>query len=405
MAAALLVAAGCGGDGQNSGDNRPSAEASSAADPLGPKAPAQGEPVRIGIISEGKNSFTDTTIELTVAKATAAWLNERGSGIGGRPIELVTCEPQGDPGLGTDCGNRMIEEDVAAVVIGHTAVVESVWLPLSEANIPVMSYTSSGEAVLRDSESTFGLTDPIFPVTDLPIQLAKDKGVDRVTAVVIDVPAALNVFADDTPYREAGIEFELVRVPPATADMTAQLRQVAADPGVVFVVGTDSFCIAAFNGLRAVGFDGQIAAISLCASDATRKAVPGDTLDGIVIAAQVPVGTDNPSTRLYEAVMRAYGADVDTASDDGMSMFASLAALQAAVKGVGGNITPSAIISTIKAMPEIELPGGGGITFRCNGKADPEHPALCVRGGLVATLDAKGNPAEYQVLGSSPIED
>nr|WP_066061987.1 ABC transporter substrate-binding protein [Frankia sp. EI5c] len=67
-------------------------------------------------------SAGDTTIELDVARATATWLNEHGSGIGGRPIELVTCEAKGDPGTGTDYGNRMIEEDVVAVAIGHTAV-------------------------------------------------------------------------------------------------------------------------------------------------------------------------------------------------------------------------------------------------------------------------------------------
>ena len=351
----------CGdGDGGGDGGTPPAA---GTADLLGPQAPARGEPVRVGVITDGANSFADTTIELDVARA-AAWLNERGSGIGGRPIELVTCESRGDPGAGADCGNRMIEEDVVAVVIGHTSVVESVWQPLSDAGVPVMSYTAGGEGLLKDEKATFALTDPVFPVTDLPIQLARDRGVDRVTVIVIDVPAALNVFEDRTPYREAGVDFELVRVPPNTADMTPQMRRIADDPGVVFVVGHEPFCIAAFNGLRAVGFDGQIAAISLCAGDAVRQAVPGDVLDGVVIAAQLPVGTDNPSTRLYRAVMAAYGEGIDTDSETGMSMFAAVAALHASLDGIGPQITPQTVTATIRAMPKIELPGGGGLMCR-----------------------------------------
>jgi branched-chain amino acid transport system substrate-binding protein len=56
-------------------------------------------------------------------------------------------------------------------------------------------------------------------------------------------------------------------------------------------------------------------------------------------------------------------------------------------------------------MKESELPGAGGLRFRCNGKAFPDQPAVCVRGGLASTLDAKGQPTAYKVLGNTPIPD
>ena len=43
--------------------------------------------------------------------------------------------------------------------------------------------------------------------------------------------------------------------------------------GEVFVLGNDSFCIAAFNGLRTAGFKGQVTAIPNCL--ATRGHRPG----------------------------------------------------------------------------------------------------------------------------------
>ncbi|MBL7500272.1 ABC transporter substrate-binding protein [Frankia sp. CNm7] len=406
VTAGLLFAAGCGGSGQDESESAPPS-AGSTTDVLGPVAPAKGDPVKIGVISDGKSPINDLTVELQVADATAKWLNDRRSGIGGRPIQLVKCEALADPAKTTDCANRMIEEDVAAVVVGLTAASENLWQPLHDAKVPVMLYAGNGGAMLRDSESTFILADPIFPRITLPIQLAKENGLKKVTAIIIDVPAALDIYKTVAPeqFRAAGIELKLVPVPPGTADMAPQMQTIGDDPGLVYVLGNDSFCISALNGLRAIGFTGEVSGVSQCISDATREAVPGDVLDGMVIAATAPLGTDNPSSRLYKAVAQSYGTDIDTTLPGGISMFISLAGFQTAVEDIQGEITSASIAAAIKAMPEKELPGAGGLEFRCNGKASPTSPAICVRGGLVTTLDAKGQPKEYDVLGSSPIDD
>lgn len=401
----LMLVTACGSDDSDTPDTE-----NTAADTkvLGPVAAAKGEPVKIGVISDGKSASGDNSIQFRVADATVKYLNERRSGIGGRPIELVTCETQADPARGVDCGNRMIEDDVVAVAVGESAVNASIWQPLADANIPVMFFGAGDPALLADSESTFTLGDPTFAVLQLPISLAKDKGVDKVTSVVIDVPAALHVQQDVAPklFEEAGIGYELVTVPPGTADMTPQMQRVVdGDPGVVFVVGNDSFCISAFNALKAVGYDGTISAISQCVTDATRKAVSPDMLDGMVVAALAPVGGTDPSSLLYTAAMETYGHDVDVNSTGGPGMFIALAGLQTALEGISGDITPETVLAIIKAMPEKELPGAAGLKFRCNGKAHPESPASCVRGGLSTTLDDQGQPTEYKVLGSSPIEN
>ncbi|ONH23632.1 hypothetical protein BL253_32580 [Pseudofrankia asymbiotica] len=103
---------------------------------------------------------------------------------------------------------------------------------------------------------------------------------------------------------------------------------------------------------------------------------------------------------------RTYGKDIDLSFQDGMIMFTLVSALQTASQGVSGDITLAALVSTIKGMKETELPGGGGMKFRCNGKAaSPDQQAVCVAGGLSTTLDDKGQPAEYQVLSTTLIPD
>ncbi|ONH25665.1 ABC transporter substrate-binding protein [Pseudofrankia asymbiotica] len=405
LAATVGLVAACGSDDDGgSGGGTPSASASAEASLLGPSAPAKGASVKIGIVTEGKGPSSDMSAQDTVANGTAKWLNEHRAGIGGRPIELVVCDALGDPGKATDCGNRLIEAGVVAAVFGESAVMHDAWKPLHDAGIPVMLYATSETEVLADKASTFILSDPSAGPIGLPITVAKEKGYKKVTSIVIDVPAALGLETNVAPakYKAAGLEHALVRIALGTADMTPQLGPVVSgDPGMVFVLGNDSFCISAFNGLRAVGYKGQITSIAQCITDATRKAVPGDLLKGIEITASAPIGTDNPSTQLYKAVVDEYAKGVDTSQIGGMSMFSALAGFQLATAKISGEITPASVISTIRAMPESELPGAGGLKFKCDGKATELSSAVCTRGTLAATLDAKGNPSSYEVVGAS----
>ena len=73
------------------------------------------------------------------------------------------------------------------------------------------------------------------------------------------------------------------------------------------------------------------------------------------------------------------------------------------VREISGEITPQTVIETIKAMPEAELPGGGGVMLQCNGSADPALPAVCTYQSLRTQLDAQGEPTEYEVVDSSEL--
>ncbi|WP_007516403.1 ABC transporter substrate-binding protein [Pseudofrankia saprophytica] len=409
LAASLAFVSACGGGSDDKGDSTPPSASGSAgaADPLGPVDKASGAPVKIGVITDGASPTADHTNDNKVAEATTKYLNEHKGGIGGRPIEITICETLGDPAKASDCGNQMVEKGVSAAIIGTSAVLEPAWKPMSDAKIPVVIY-GSGEPDVLASPTTFVLADPTFGIIQLPIQVAKDEGNKKVTTVVIDVPSALHSAQEVAPplFQKAGIGYNLIRVAPGTADMTPQMQGVV-DNGSdeVFIIGNDSFCISAMNGLKAVGFTGTISAIAQCITDSTRKSVPGATLKDMVISANVPLGTDNPSMNLYTKVAETYGKGIDLSFQDGMIMFTLVSALQAATQGITGDITPATLTSTIKGMKETELPGAGGMKFRCNGKAVADSPASCVRGGLASTLDDKGQPAEYKILGTSPIED
>jgi branched-chain amino acid transport system substrate-binding protein len=406
--AALVVAAACGdaGDGPDDASAGPgeAADTSTGESVLGAVDRADGEAVRVGFITDGQNPTTDQSIELDVADATVQYLNEYRAGLAGRPIELVTCEAQLDPARGTDCANQMVEEHVPVVVIGTTGVVESVWQPLHDAGVPTLFFAASGDLVLKDPETTFAISNPTTGNIGLPIDTARAHDIDKVTVVVIDVPAALAGYEGSgaDAFDEAGIDLELVRVPAGTADMTSQLGEVVADgAGVVHVLGNDFFCISAFQALQTLGFDGPITTISQCITDATREAIPADFLEGIVVSSPAPVGIDDESTALYRTVLDTFGpADVDTSRIAGVGTFLALAGLDVGLDGLEGDVTPDAVIDTLQSMAPTELPGGAGLSIHCDGSAVPASPAVCADEGLYTTLDGEGKPTTFKVTGA-----
>jgi branched-chain amino acid transport system substrate-binding protein len=326
-------------------------------------------------------------------------MNEHTGGIAGHKVQIVECDTQSDPAKGTDCGNQMVEQKVPVVVIGQSAVLDNAWQPLHAAHLPVLIYSANGTGELADAQSTFILADPIASAVEVPLAVAKAAKTKKVAAVVIDVPQATDLFKTTAPplFKKAGISLQLIPVPLGTPDLTPQLQALATNgTGEAFVVGNDALCISAFNGLKAVGYTGKIAAVAQCVTDNTRKAVPGDILKGMVISAQAPIGTNDPSMKLYTAVAKKYGTNIDLADARGAGVFTVLMALGSGVAGATGDLTSDSITAAMKAAPAAVLQAAGGLKFQCNGQADSANPAVCSAGVLTATLDEKGNPVSYK---------
>jgi len=400
---ALSLAAGACAESNDDGASSPKTTAASTGGGslLGTPNKATGSAVKVGIISDGATQAFDNSSEFASAKAAADYWNEYRKGIDGHVIETVNCETKASPAGGTDCANQMISAGVVAVVIGQSAVAESVWKPLHEAKVPLTILAASGAGPLTDPDSTFNLQNGYGTLFTLPISVARENKAKKIAFVVIDVPQALEAFDSAAPQmlKAAGLEYDLVKVPMGTADMTPQMQQVAASGAtVVQVVGNDSFCIAAFQGLKAVGYTGKITSVTYCITDATRKAVDPSTLEGMMITSTSAVGaTEDKGYQLYAEIMKKYAPD--TPIDDGITMgaYVSMASFLTPLEKLKGEVTPASIITTIKGMDKTLMPGGGGLEYQCNGKASPENPAVCTSQVLQVELDAQGQPAKYSV--------
>ena len=174
---------------------------------LGTKDPAKGTPVKVGVISNGKTPTIDNSQETPVAEATAQWLNEYQGGIGGHPIQVVICNDGNEPGKAVDCANQMLQEKVVAVVIGQNGVAESSLAPAPRRRHPgVQLRIGQHEHGERRRVDVHGGQSTRLSLFSLPAGVAKKAKAKKVSAVIIDVPAATVVLqgAGTGPVQEAG---------------------------------------------------------------------------------------------------------------------------------------------------------------------------------------------------------
>ena len=386
--------------------------APASSSPLGPPAPAKGTPVKIGLITDGGNCpGCQDQNEAPAAKAAASWANEYLTGLAGHPITLDVCIDNLDPGTASDCANQMIRDNVAAVIFGEDGVIETPWSVLHSAQIPTINDSTTTTALLQDAASTFILDDSNAFTVSLPLAVAKQKHAKTVSVIVVDLPTATDIYSLSSTlsqFKQSGVKLQVVPAPLTTPDMTPQAQQIVAkNPnGVVLVVGVDSFCLAAFNGLRAVGFHGTISAISYCFTEpSTVKQVPASTLKGMVIGNEAPIGDSaDVSMRQYRAVLQKYANNLSPTDPVAMAIFRDFGALSVGTRGLQGAVTPASVIAAMKAMNNEVMPfSGTGRIFRCNGKASASGPAVCSRSVIASILNASGTPSQFNVENNAPI--
>jgi branched-chain amino acid transport system substrate-binding protein len=415
LVAALLplVAAACSSDDDDAGGADTDGDTggdTTTGEALGPPNPASGEPVKVGFISDGRTPVLDNTHMTPAAEATVGYINEYQGGIAGRPIELVACETQGDPGKATDCGNQVVQDDVVMTIMPENQQALAVHTVMAANDIPLFIYGTTDPAIAEDAGSSFMIGSLTAGLSTLPIAVAEEEGIGTVTVMVVDVPAATQFYDPGSvgaqQFEDAGVDLEVVKVPLGAPDVTPQVSEVAGgDETVVHIVGDETLCIGAINGLRTNGFEGPVTVLNTCVSDATKSAL-GPNMEGVIMGSTTPIGDDtNRGIQLWDAIYEEYAPDLDDPSR-GLTTFVTTYSAVQALEGLSGEITPETVRTTIKAAPEMPLVTGAGLGFRCNGRATPATPAVCTAGALRVTFDDEGNPMlPYTPFGEEDIPD
>jgi branched-chain amino acid transport system substrate-binding protein len=384
-----------------SGTAAPTAQGQSAL--LGAPDKATGTPVTLGYITGGTE--VDGATETQVVKATAKYINEHLGGIAGHPIDVKFCYSNGTPAGGTECGQEMLDAKVPAVLNSVTGNAASFEKLLQPAGIPLF-ITQSGETPLLVAPNAFILTNGIASSVAGPPAIARERGLKKGAIIVIDLPAAAGVMnAIGKPiWKNAGAEVDVVGIPQGTADMTPQVQAELSKgkPQIIHIVGDPAFCTSALTALRGVNYTGVITIIPNCLNAGLNDAVPGG-LKGVVLVATQVDDTANPDYLFFKAVVDTYadkGTKLDGSSPQG---YQALLGFARALKGVTGDLTPTAILDAISKMAPADIPDGGGVKFQCNGKQVAIAPRICSTQVLSADFNDKGQPTNYKTFDTSDL--
>lgn len=413
LLALTVVAAACGSDDDDAAgstdDGSTESTEFSAEEVLGEPNPASGEPVKVGLVTEGGSEAIGSQAELTEIGAEIAvqYANEYLGGIAGRPIELVVCGTRSTPAGAQDCANQMVEEGVVAVTMPFNGQGEATAPIITQAGIPYVTGSGNSAAELT-AEGAFALTGGYPGTLGAFAQHAADQGYGKFTMIVIDVPSATQAAEPlgGQVFANAGVEYEVITAPPGTPDLTPQL-QAAVDGGAdaVGLTGDVTFCTSFLQAYQTLALDLPKYLIAPCIDSSVLESY-GDVVEGSFLATNT--SAEGEDARIYGAIVQTYGEgediDPDPIRSAGVAAGASAVInLVRALEGLEGEVTKDTVMAQMQAATDVPLFLAEGQTFTCDGTAVPIMPAICSAGFFVGTLTAEAEVTDPQPVDATAL--
>jgi branched-chain amino acid transport system substrate-binding protein len=247
FAVVLLLLAGCGGTEPEGGGRASQASAPSpGAEPTseGGGGEAQGEPIRIGMLTELSGPFAPWGVSVRNGMQMAvADINDNG-GVNGQPLELVERDTQSVPEEGVTALRGMIERD--GIIAAGGVISSDVGLATAriaeQEQIPLFLVKAGSASILTaDSRYTFRTCLPAAPMTMGPVaDYLQQEGLTRAGAIFADYEWGQSV-------REAfesqlggmqGVETQVEVAPVQETDFTSYLRSIQElQPDVIVATG------------------------------------------------------------------------------------------------------------------------------------------------------------------------
>ncbi len=313
-----------------------------------------GEPVKLGsLLTIRHPAWSNANVEL-VNDAWEDYVNEELGGINGRPLEVHSCDDEGDPGKGLQCVQDLIDEGIVAFVNNSSLVAGASAVPALEAegipNIggwPVAPVEFNTEVNFLTTPGTSGS----YP--SLAAYLAS-QGAESVAFLYSDTPGGLTIsdqmealWAELTGGEFTGVSFD----PTATDFVPTMTRVKDANPdAVIFGVG-EGPAGRMFQAAAVVGIDAMMAATSAAATQVVFDSA-GDAIEGVVFSVPTlpPTLTGNDEVDRYVDVMARFAPDVELTPQSG----AAASSIQYAVdvlSSIDGEITTASVLAALQDPP------------------------------------------------------
>ncbi len=365
---------------------------------LGEPDPASGEPVVIGFGAgfEAEGQASGARELLDGAEVAVQYWNEYRQGLGGRPIELVTCDMGALPETAIDCANQFVEQGVTATLLPVTSNGGSAVPIITGAGIPYVSFAATSFEELA-TEGAFSIAGGGIAALGSVAMDAEERGYGTVSHVLIDVPQITGVAAavGDPLFGAVGVEQQIIPAPLGVPDLTAQLSTATGD--AILISGDSAICASALKAYRTLGLDTPLYVQTTCITDDIAQSIPG-IYDGMYVATSL--SNERDDAELFAAMIETYSPDSSVSREPveagsfaiGASTLMSFAG---ALDGIG-EPTADTIAAGLESAGVQPLFLGDPVTFDCGEPILALASSLCSVQGHIVRLDADGNATESE---------
>ncbi len=216
-------------------------------------------PVRIGLMNQENDpigSFPELRLGIEGA---AAYINAELGGIGGHPVEIVSCVQNSVPAA-QECAQDLASSDLVSVInginiwtvafdfygtMGETPVIGGLPLFAADYDQPNARYFNGGSVAVYSGAARF---------------VAEDLGVKKVAVLVNQNPAAVAALDQGLGpiFDEYGVEYVAIDVPIPLTDAIPPMSQAAsADADLVMLLAAGNECVPVIRAASQLGIPPQ----------------------------------------------------------------------------------------------------------------------------------------------------
>lgn len=396
-AVCAIVATACSAPNGGSGSAQNSA-------PGGVKA--TGTPVVVGFYNQTNSTMLNFPEITDGTNAAVEYINNELGGVGGHPIQLVSCATAGTPESSQNCAHQIVEKNPVAVLVGadfNQATANPILVNAGLAQIagaPLQVTDSSMKDSFFLSPGTIGFL-PAEAKFAAQVLRAKRVG------IIYDTPTVKAAMPFITgPLDQAGVSHVEVDAS-ASTDYTGPVN--ALNPGgldaIITVLGSSTGCINFAQAYAAQNSKTPVIALSTCRAPDVVKAVNAQE-NGFYYIGPWEEVTNQPTPDVKTSV-DALGR-YSTAAPSGLlvAAFEQMMTLRTILQATGADTTPAKLVQFMSTQSGKIF---GGPSWKCG--EIPAFPALCstesrfyqVQGDTVVPADNGQYIDAADVLSAIPV--
>jgi branched-chain amino acid transport system substrate-binding protein len=270
-----------GDDGKaaESGDTTVSAGVDDYQKYIGGKAGAADmskEPIVIGWVNQQGGPTDIGPWATDGAKLAVKWLNEKGGGIGGRPVELRTCFTSTSEEQGQTCGQKLAnDEDVKVIGVGAVAIGSQSLNATVDGQKPMVFGVSVGQGDAKNKNG-YALFGDGIRVSGPFGTYAADVLKAKTAAVIWPEQPGINESSQAIVEgaKKKGLDVKGVSYSPNATDLVGPLTAAGAQSADVIILNSDpKGCVNVAKAVKQLNLDTPVLSEPLCLNTTVAEAL------------------------------------------------------------------------------------------------------------------------------------